>query len=164
MAEEFNDVYLTGNELIEDAIHQFYQEQTQERLIAVCAAVKERIRQNGHLLFPVDMGEDEEGCQTFEFKMLELEGVPVMVAFTSIEEKEKGPAAGGLSNFIDSTFEPLLQMDEIGGVLLNPWGESLCLSKEDIAWILNKDADKVMCTDCGGIQPIVLPEVDECEE
>ena len=162
MISEFEDVTLDGNEIIEEAIHQFYMEQTKERFVAVCVAVKQRSAQNGHLLFPVDMGEDEEGCQTFEFKMLELEGVPVMAAFTSIAEKEKGPEAGGLSNFIDSTFEPLLQMDEIGGVLLNPWGESLCLSKEDIAWILNKDADNVMCTDCGGIQPIeLLPEDNE---
>ena len=162
MIGAFDDITLAGNEIIEEAIHQFYQEQTHERFVAACMAVKTRISQNGHLLFPVDMGEDEEGCQTFEFKMLDLVGVPVMAAFTSIAEKEKGPAAGGLSNFIDSTFEPLLQMDEIGGVLLNPWGESLYLNKEDIAWILNKEADNMMCTDCGGIQPMaLLPEEEE---
>ena len=67
-----------------------------------------------------------------------------MVAFTSLAEKQKGPSAGGLSNFIDSVLEPLMQMDEIGGLLLNPWGESLCLGKEDIAVILNPGVERFL--------------------
>ena len=142
MVGEFEDTTLVGNELIEKAIHEFYQEQTDHRFMAICMAVRNRITQDGHLLFPVDMGVDEDGCQTFEFKNLELEGQPVMVAFTSVEKKEKGPQAGGLSTFIDSTLEALLQMDEIAGLLINPWGESICLGKEDIALILSPGAER----------------------
>ena len=139
---EFQDTSLVGNDIIEKAIHEFYQEQIEHRFMGICMAVRNRIAQDGHLLFPVDMGVDEDGCQTYEFKNLELDGHPVMVAFTSIEEKEKGPQAGGLSTFIDSVLETLLQMDEIAGLLINPWGESICLGKEDIAVILTPGSER----------------------
>ena len=138
----FEDTTLIGNDLIEKAIHEFYQEQSDHNFIGICMAVRNRIAQDGHLLFPVDFGADEDGCQTYEFKNLELEGHPVMVAFTSIEEKEKGPQAGGLSTFIDGVLEVLLQTDEIAGMLINPWGESICLGKEDIAMILTPGSER----------------------
>ena len=140
--DTFVDSTLLGNECIEAAIHEFYQEQTERRFMGICMAVRNRIAQDGHLLFPVDVGVDEDGGQTFEFKNLELDGQPVMVAFTSAEEKEKGPEAGGLSTFIDSVLETLLQMDEIAGLLINPWGESICLGKEDIAMILSPGTER----------------------
>ena len=140
--ENFIDHTLIGNECIEEAIHQFYLEQTDYRFMGICMAIRNRIAQDGHLLFPVDIGVDEEGCQTFEFKNLELEGRPVIVAFTSVEEKEKGPEAGGLSTFIDSVLEPILQMDGIAGLLVNPWGESICLGKEEIAMILTPGSER----------------------
>mgnify|MGYP003293396305 CR=1 FL=1 len=135
MAEHFVDPTLIGNERIEEAIHLFYQEQTEHRFM-------ERISQDGHLLFPVEMGQDEEGCQTYQFKTLELDGQPVLVAFTSVAEKDKGPEVGGLSTFADSVLETLLQMEDIAGLLINPWGESICLGKEDIALILNPGSER----------------------
>ena len=142
MADEFVDTTLDGNERIEEAIHCFYQEQTEHRFMGVCMAVRDRIAQDGHLLFPVDIGQDEEGCQTYEFKTLDLDGHPVIVAFTSVAEKEKGPLVGGLSTCADSVFETLLQMEDIAGLLINPWGESICLGKEDIALILNPGSER----------------------
>ena len=138
----FEDTTLIGNDLIEKAIHEFYLEQSEHNFMGICMAVRNRIAQDGHLLFPVDMGVDEDGCQTYEFKNLELDGHPVMVAYTSIEEKEKGPQAGGLSTFIDSVLETLIQVDEIAGLLINPWGESICLGKEDIAMILTPGSER----------------------
>lgn len=142
MAEHFVDPTLNGNERIEEAIHLFYQEQTEHRFMGVCMSVRERISQDGHLLFPVEMGHDEEGCQTYQFKTLELDGQPVLVAFTSVAEKDKGPEVGGLSTFADSVLETLLQMEDIAGLLINPWGESICLGKEDIALILNPGSER----------------------
>ena len=141
-SEYFADSTLAGNECIEEAIHQFYHEQTEQCFMGICMAVRSRIAQDGHLLFPVDIGVDEDGCQTFAFKNLELDGQPVMVAFTSADEKKNGPEAGGLSTFIDSVLETLLQMDEIAGLLVNPWGESIYLGKEDIAMILTTGSER----------------------
>lgn len=138
----FVDPTLAGNKNIETAIHQFYHEQTEEHFMGICMSVRERVSQDGHLLFPVEIGQDEEGCQTYDFKTLELDGHPVMVAFTSVAEKEKGPAVGGLSTFADSVLKNLLQMEGIAGLLINPWGESICLGKEDIALILNPGSER----------------------
>jgi hypothetical protein len=38
--------------------------------------------------------------------------------------------------------ENLLQMDEFAGLLINPWGESICLGKEDIAMILTPGSER----------------------
>jgi hypothetical protein len=35
-----------------------------------------------------------------------------------------------------------MQMDEIHGLLLNPWGESLYLGKEDIGMILTPGSER----------------------
>lgn len=140
--DTFVDPTLLGNECIEAAIHEFYQEQTEHHFMGICMAIRNRMLQDGHLLFPVDIGVDEDGCQTFAFKNLVLDGQPVMVAFTSAEEKGKGPEAGSLSTFMDSVLETLLQMDEIAGLLINPWGESIFLGKEDIAMILTPGSER----------------------
>lgn len=142
LEEFFTDPTLNGNEKIEEAIHLFYQEQSEHRFMGICMAIRERLAQDGHLLFPVEIGQDADGCQTYEFKTLEQDGHPVLVAFTSVAEKEKGPAVGGLSTFADSVLETLLQMEDIAGLLINPWGESLCLGKEDIALILNPGSER----------------------
>ena len=142
MAEAFEDPTLVGNDRIEEAIHLFYQEQSEHRFMGICMAIRERLAQDGHLLFPVEIGQDADGYQTYEFKTLEQDGRPVLVAFTSVAEKEKGPAVGGLSTFADSVLETLLQMEDISGLLMNPWGESICLGKEDIALILNPGSER----------------------
>ena len=144
MIGELEDATLAGNERIEEVIHLFYQDQTPELLMAVCLAVRERMAQDGHLLFPADISEDEDGNTMFSFKTLPVDGVDALVAFTSLEEKEKGPASGGVSQFIDCMLEPLMEMEEIGGLLLNPWGESLLLGKEEIAVILNPGIERFM--------------------
>ena len=88
MIGEFEDATLAGNERIEEVIHLFYQDQTPELLMAVCLAVRERMAQDGHLLFPADISEDEDGNTMFSFKTLPVDGVDALVAFTSLAEKE----------------------------------------------------------------------------
>ena len=95
-----------------------------------------------HFIFPADITEDEDGNTVFSFKTLELEIGPALVAFTSMEEKEKAPHSGAVSQFIDSVLEPLMQMDEMHGLILNPWGESLYLGKEDIGMILAPGSER----------------------
>ena len=139
---EFIDPTLAGNEQIEEVIHLFCEDPTPELFTAVCLAIRQRMQQDGHFIFPADLFEDEEGCQCFDFKTLDLEIGPVLVAFTSMEEKKKAPPSGAVSQFIDSMLEALLQMDDIQGLLINPWGESLFLGKEDIGMILTPGSER----------------------
>ena len=69
MSGEFVDPTLAGNECIEAAIHQFYQEQTEHRFMGICMAVRNRIAQDGHLLF------DESVCTLYDVN-LESKRVP----------------------------------------------------------------------------------------
>ena len=142
MLEEFDAAMLEGNEQIEEAIRLFARTQTPEALMAVCMAIRSRMDQNGQLLFPTDVMEDEAGNQCMELKILEMNGTPVLAAFTSLEEKRKGPYCGAVTLYIDSVFMPLWQMERVGGILINPWGESVYLGKEDIGLILTPGAER----------------------
>ena len=142
---KFQDNTLRGNEIIEEAIRLYHEEPDNWRLMGVCMAVRKRIQEDGHLIFPADISEDEEGNTTFFFKTLETEtGATALVAFTNRDEWKKGPPSGAVSQFIDSILEPLLQMENIDGVLLNPWGESMFLDKEDITVILNPGVERFL--------------------
>lgn len=139
----FYDDTLRGNEIIDKAIRIFRQEPDDGHFMGICMAIRSRIGQNGHLIFPADIFEDEEGNTSFSFKMLDGEdGSSVLVAFTNPEEQKKAPPSGAVSNFIDSMLEPLLEMDQVSGMMLNPWGESVFLGKEDIALILTPGSER----------------------
>ena len=142
MLGEFEDATLIGNERIEEVIHLFHQEQIPELFTAICLAIRQRILQDGHFIFPADISEDADGNTLFSFKTLESNGITALVAFTSQEEQQKGPKSTAVSQFIDCMLEPLLEMEHIHGLILNPWGESLYLGKEDIAMILTPGSER----------------------
>ena len=136
MVDGFTDPTLQGNEAMKEAIHRFHLEQNDANYIAACLAVRERMVCQGHLLFPADITEDEQGCTNFLFKTMDIEEFTFLVAFTDPAEYEKAPASGAVSQFIDSMLEHAMQQEEITGVIINPWGEHLALCKADIAMIL----------------------------
>ena len=142
MCDDFEDSKLKGNELVEEMIHKFYEEQSAENLMAVCMAVRQRLNQDGHFIFPVDATTNGDGTQVFAFKTLDFEGVPVLVAFTSIAEREKAPPSDAVSQFIDVVLDAVMQNEEIAGLMLNPWGESMYLDKEDIGVILTPGSER----------------------
>lgn len=138
----FHDPTLAGNDQIEEVIHLFCQDQTPELFTAVCLAIRAQMAKDGHFIFPADITESEEGDTLFSFKTLEANGITALVAFTRQEELRKGPKTAAVSQFIDTMLEALLQMEEIHGLLLNPWGESLFLGKEDIGMILTPGSER----------------------
>lgn len=142
MIEKFEDASLIGNEQIEEVIHLFHQDQDSNLLIAVYLAIRERIKQDGHMIFPADIGEDADGNTLFSFKTMDTGGGTALVAFTSMEEKQKGPDTGAVSQFIDCMLEPLLEIEDIGGLVINPFGESIFLNKGDIAIIMNPGIER----------------------
>ena len=142
MCEVFADPTLAGNEQIEKAIHLFHQTPTEHALLGVCMAIRALMLADGHLVFPADIQEDGAGAQVFAFKTMDFDQTAALVAFTSYEELQKGPETPAVSQFIDSMLEQLLQVEEIGGLILNPWGESVFMGKEDIALILTPGSER----------------------
>jgi len=155
--EEFHDGFLDGNTVIENAIADFYENQSRETLIAVLESIRQRCHQNGHFLIPVippeaainmidiehvRVGDTVTSEEELHFKLHHLEtddGKQWLAAFTSKEEYEKGESASIISNFMDEMLKSCKDMAE-EGIILNPWGKSFMLTKELIQAIL--DADK----------------------
>lgn len=139
----FVDTTLQGNEQIEEAIRLYYEDDSDWRFMGILMAVRNRMQEDGHMIFPADVIIDDDGNQQYGLKTIDAEeGLPMLAAFTSQAEFEKAPASGAVSNFIDSMLETVLQEESLGGIMLNPCGQSLFLGKEDIALIMTPGAER----------------------
>ncbi|MBP5604531.1 MAG: ADP-ribosylglycohydrolase family protein [Ruminiclostridium sp.] len=86
---EFHDEFLDGNEIIEAAIEMYNDDSSEKNLTAVLDAILERMHADGHLIFPVIIGEDDE--RSYAFRTIEAkDGTLWHAAFTSQAEFEKG--------------------------------------------------------------------------
>ena len=138
-AEEFRNSFLDGNELIEEAIANFYKENSEENFVNILEAIRGRMHADGHFIFPVMI--DEEDPERFAFCTLQAnDGKVLQAAFTSQEEYEKGEKRDVISYFIDSALKSCLD-SELAGIVINPWGQSFLLAKELIEEIFRIDGD-----------------------
>ena len=136
MTNTFQDPYLDGNDQLEQAIHLYYMNQTDENIDRIFEVLYAQRANDKHLIFPADIITMENGETTFDFKTMDVGDSAALVAFTSQAELKKGPQVGAVSYFIDSMLDELLQIPHLSGLLLNPWGESFFCSKDDILYRL----------------------------
>ena len=133
-----SDLFLEGNDRIEQAIRDYYAEESRETFGAVLEVIRQRMHEDGHLLFPVITHGEEE--MSFTLRSVQLnDGSLWNAAFTTREELEKGELSPVLSFFIDSSLKNCLESGTEGFVI-NPWGQKFFLTKESIRAIF--DADK----------------------
>ena len=145
--------HLSGNVVIEEAIDRYYQDSTKDNLFGVLAAILKRMQADGHFLIPVIL--PESMLDMFDVEHLKVgdtvttreemrikphyiqtnDGKLWLVAFTSREEYQKGEAVSVISNFIHPSLEGSVEMP-VEGIILNPWGQSLLLTKDLINMIL----------------------------
>ena len=155
-SQDFEDPFLTGNTVIEEAIDRYYKDTSKDNLIAVLEAIRKRMHEDGHFMIPVippeqmlDMVDPEtvKVGDTFtvkeesRFKLHHLQtkdGGNWLVAFTGREEYEKGESASIISFFIDEFLKSCRDMAE-EGVILNPWGNAFMLTKDLIRLIFEAD-------------------------
>ena len=129
--------FLEGNERIEEAIADYYEDPNRDSLIGVLESIRVRMNEDGHFVIPVDIG--GEDAPEFVIKSLDdKDGNPWFVAFTSMEELEKGAPTESMSNFIDMILKPCLEV-EVNGFVINPFGQSFMLSRELIEMIFKAD-------------------------
>ena len=137
--EEFRNSFLDGNELIEEAIANFYKENNQETFINILETIRHRMHADGHFIFPVLT--DENDPERFAFCTIQSnDGKVWQAAFTSQEEFEKGEKATVISYFIDSALKSCLDTDN-AGIIINPWGQAFLLEKGLIEDIFRADGD-----------------------
>lgn len=152
------DSFLQGNDVIVVAIDMFYQDSSKDNLVKLLESIRNRMNQAGHLLIPVEtpqaalnmidpehikVGDVVTAQEDLHFKMRQLEtkdGKQWLVAFTSKEEMNKGESSSVISNFTDGFLEAVMEMEQIAGVILNPWDKFFLLDKELIQVML--DANK----------------------
>ena len=130
------DKGLQGNEKIEQAIAGLQQEATQEMLAHTLTVIRRRMRENGQFILSVEPPTGDNQLRIGTVKT--GDGKVWWAAFTSFEEELKG---GGSvqSTFltdIDQLFHSALQINEIEGIILNPWNRTIMLDKNLINIIL----------------------------
>lgn len=130
------DKGLRGNEKIEQAIAALQQEATQELLAHALTVIRRRMKEDGQFILAV---EPPTGDNQLRIGTVKTGDNKVWwVAFTSFEEELKG---GGSvqSTFltdISQLFNSALQVNEIEGIILNPWNRTIMLDKNLINIIL----------------------------
>lgn len=130
------DEGLQGNEKIETAIAALQQEATEEMLDHTLTVIRRRMRENGQLIVAV---EPPEGNAQVKIQAVKTEdGAQWWAVFTSFEEEVKG-SGSVMSTFLadmHQLFTAALPVDEIKGIIINPWNRTLMLDKNLLHIIL----------------------------
>lgn len=141
------DEGLIGNEKIEEAIDALQQEPSEELLAHALTVIRRRMREQGQVILAVDMPQDQSGmpqmmanpAAPMQIQAVQTaDGKAWWVAFTSFEEELRG-ADQVKSTFLadlEQIFRTALTVNEIEGVILNPWNRTMMLNKNLIQIVL----------------------------
>ncbi|MBQ3107321.1 MAG: ADP-ribosylglycohydrolase family protein [Firmicutes bacterium] len=139
---EGRDFTLDGNELLEDAMTNYYIRDSAEAFEAAEQALLRRFLEGGHLILAVENVEEDgvlkHKLRTISHALTEEEQQEaerkerenVVPLFTSKEELYKGPNTDALSIEIDAAVNLVLQDEELDGMVINPWGIPWFLGRE----------------------------------
>ena len=127
-----------GNEKIEEAIAALQEEPSQELLAHTLTVIRRRMQEDGQLILAVEppAGEAQLRIQAVQTS----DGKQWRSAFTGYEEGQNGRGSV-MSTFlteIRKLFESALSVNEIQGIILNPWNRTLMLDKTLLRIILGK--------------------------
>ena len=132
------DEGLQGNEKIEEAIAALQKELTDEMLAHTLTVIRRRMKAKGQLILAVDApgGDGKLNVQAVKTD----DGKNWWAAFTSFEEELKG-SDRVMSTFltaIEPLFQSAVQVNEIEGIILNPWNRTIMLDKTLLRLILGE--------------------------
>ena len=141
------DEGLIGNEKIEEAIAALQQEPSEELLAHALTVLRRRMREQGQVILAVDMPQDQSvmpqmmanPAAPMQIQAVQTaDGKSWWVAFTSFEEELRG-ADQVKSTFLadlEQIFRTALTVNEIEGVIINPWNRTMMLNKNLIQIVL----------------------------
>lgn len=140
-----DNIYLNGNERIEEAIHLLVEQTDQEHMMDALDVIRERMLEGGHLLIPVDRDDqtvDEDGSPIYRLRTLSLEDDDaVLVAFTNENESRRSMDTQIISNYMEPFFQAVINSDQTSGLVINPWGESLYIPRELLEMVLAEEEE-----------------------
>lgn len=130
MTEKFDneDLIIAGNPALTEAIKTWY-DGGRTDFASFIDTVMEQIEQEGIVLLPVIMRKDEEGEVLLVQHLDTDEGTYWIPAFTSVEEVEKGEETTVLPQNLADAIAIAASEENCEGIYLNPWGDSMSLSK-----------------------------------
>lgn len=140
---------LKDNELIENAIEALQKEPSEEMLAHTLTVIRRCMNDNGQLIIAVEPpmpGQPSEHGkisrqQGYGLKLKAVRTADEKLwwtAFTSFDEQMKG-SDSVMSTFmtdIRKLFDAALKVDEIEGIILNPWNRTIMLDKKLIKIII----------------------------
>ncbi len=147
---------LIGNNAIEAAIDQFYLQDDKNGLLLFMEVMVSRMQQKGELavpyvsdmefmsereIFKAQIGQTFSLEEDFRMKLetvTDEDGNEWMGVFTSSKEMHKGSAGNvQINQSIEEILRLVLDWEEIGGIVINPFGKYVRLSKELIQLLFN---------------------------
>ena len=137
--KENKDLYIENNVLIENAIAKYYDDKNDENLTAVIESVRQRMHEEGHILFSVPEDANEDHQSQFN-TITDDEGNKWILVFTSKAEFDKCEFGTAKSHSIDWTLKISLE-NGFAGLVINPWGQYFMLTREHMETIFNEDGD-----------------------
>lgn len=137
---DITDDELKGNERIEEAISSLQKEPSQEMLAHTLTVIRRRMNENGQFVVAVEPPKLGQ-AMSMQLKAVKTsDGKIWWTAFTSFDEELKG-ADSVMSTFmtdIRKLFVSALEVDDIEGIIINPWNRTIMLDKNLINIILGQ--------------------------
>lgn len=131
------NIFLVGNDSINDAIQCFEQKEDDETFQRVLISILQRMREDGHFLVPFGIQNDNK---LMFHTVMDDNGNELNAAFTTHEDAMEAPKSELLSFPIADMLENALT-SEYEGIILNPWSSSIVLDKELIHFLLDDCQD-----------------------
>ena len=131
MNQNFNDKIdkgLVGNKLIEEAIKGLQEEATQEMLAHTLTVIRKRMKQKGQLIIAV---EPSFGSQQMNISVEKTADEFTVGELIRLKEEMKGgnQVKSTFLTDMEQLFKSALDVDEINGIILNPWNRTIMLDK-----------------------------------
>lgn len=143
-------------DLIEKAIETFLDEQTESNLKQLLETIRIAMKQREELIVAVELPEDIEKMieqkqiepeQIFELdreikvrfrKLNDPAGKSYVPVFTDANQVQMGEKTSTITISITELFLRVLKLDEVSGIVINPWGKYFVLNKQLIAIIIEE--------------------------
>ncbi len=151
---------LKNNIYLEKAISIFHEAPTKENLVQFLSVLKKRMTEQGQFLAAVEpsqavfdmfdfdtlkVGDTVTAKEDLRFRLRKVktkDGREWQAVFTSSEEMNKGESTSTLAISMEDHMQAVLDMDDVAGLMINPWDKAFLLDKELIRIIFKaQEAD-----------------------
>ena len=145
-----SEVDTCGNELIGAAIMEFYRQMNGDTFAGILNAIHVAMKNDGQFIIPVETPEElldmlnidkikagdiVTATQDIRMKLRKIQtsdGKEWLAAFTNMCETLKGPTTSTITQSIEHFIRMTLQMEEVEGVIINPWDNAFSFDKDTI--------------------------------